>query len=185
MAPIDPWRNFTPVFGAVAFCTTNIEDFRTPLTSNSLTISSTYSPHKRSLRFTSSKRKIIEVIEVDHLKDTNNKRLSWAMPPSGLKPKNENYPKEEDDLQWKIPFDGRQPLMKDDLRWKTTFDGRWPLIEDDIQWKTTFDGRRPLTEDDLWCKSTFEGRRPLTDQLNRPAWGTNCSALVGRGRLTS
>ena len=76
MAPIDPWRNSTPIFGAVAFCTTNIEDFRTPLTSNSSTISSTYSPHKRSLRCTSSKRKIIEVIEVGQLKDTNNKRLS-------------------------------------------------------------------------------------------------------------
>ena len=30
MAPIDLWRNSTPVFGEVAFCTTNIEDFRTP-----------------------------------------------------------------------------------------------------------------------------------------------------------
>ena len=29
MVPIAPWRNSTPVFGAVAFCTTNIEDFRT------------------------------------------------------------------------------------------------------------------------------------------------------------
>ena len=28
MAPIDPWRNSTPDFGAVAFCTTNIEDFK-------------------------------------------------------------------------------------------------------------------------------------------------------------
>ena len=26
MAPIDPWRNSAPDFGAVAFCTTNIED---------------------------------------------------------------------------------------------------------------------------------------------------------------
>ena len=33
MAAIDPWRNSTPHFGAVAFCTTNIEDFRTSLTS--------------------------------------------------------------------------------------------------------------------------------------------------------
>ena len=30
----------------------------------------------------------------------------------------------EDDLRWKMTFDGRQPLMEDDLRWKTTFDGR-------------------------------------------------------------
>ena len=43
MSPIDPWRNATPVFGAVAFCTTNIDDFRTHLTSSSSTISSTYS----------------------------------------------------------------------------------------------------------------------------------------------
>ena len=66
MAPIDPWRNFTPDFGAVVFCTTNIEDFRTPLTSTSSTISSTYSSQKRSLWWTSSKRKILEVIEEKH-----------------------------------------------------------------------------------------------------------------------
>ena len=67
MAPIDPWRNSLPIFGAVAFCTTNIEDVRTPLTSTSSTISSTYLSQKRSLRWTSSKRKIMEVIEVDPL----------------------------------------------------------------------------------------------------------------------
>ena len=80
MAPIDPWRNSTPAFGAVAFCTTNIEDFRTHLTSMSSTISSTYSSQKRSLSWSSSKRKIMEAIEVDQLKDTNNERLSWVMP---------------------------------------------------------------------------------------------------------
>ena len=47
MAPIDPWQNFTPIFGAVAFCMTNMKDFRTPLTSTSLTILSTYSSKKR------------------------------------------------------------------------------------------------------------------------------------------
>ena len=98
----------------VAFCTTNIEDFRTPLTSTS-TISSTYSSQKRSLRWTSSKRKIMEVIEVDQLKDTNNERLRWAMPHSGLKPKNEKDPKEEDDFRWKMTFDGRRSLTEDDL----------------------------------------------------------------------
>ena len=76
MAPIDPWQNFTPIFGAVAFCTTNIKDFRTPLTSTSSTISLTYSFQKRSLWWTSSKRIRREVIEVDQLGDTNNKRLS-------------------------------------------------------------------------------------------------------------
>ena len=109
MAPIDPWQNSTPDFGAVAFCTTNIEDFRTPLTSTSSTISSTYSSQKRSLRWTSSKRKIMEVIEVDQLEDTNNERLSLAMPHSGLKPKNEN------DLLQKAIFDERRPLTEDNL----------------------------------------------------------------------
>ena len=109
MAPIDPWRNSIPDFGAGAFCTTNIEDFRTPLTSTSSTISLTNSSQKRSLRWTSSKRKIIELILVDQLEDTNNERLSLAMPHSGLKPKNENDPKEEDDL------DGRRPLMEDNF----------------------------------------------------------------------
>ena len=51
----------------------------------------------------------MELILVDQLEDTNNKRLSLAMPHSALKPKNENDPKEEDDL------DGRGPLMEDDL----------------------------------------------------------------------
>ena len=61
-----------------------------PLTSTSLTISSTYSWQKRSLRWTSLKRKIMEVIEEDQLECTNNERLSWAKPHSGQKPKNEN-----------------------------------------------------------------------------------------------
>ena len=76
MPPMGLWRNSTPVFGAVAFCTTNIKDFRTPLMSTSSTIPLTYSSQKRSLRWTSSKRKIMEVIEVDQLEDTNNERLS-------------------------------------------------------------------------------------------------------------
>ena len=37
------------------------------------------------------------------------------MPHSGLKPKNENDSKEEEDLRWKITSDGRRPLMEDDL----------------------------------------------------------------------
>ena len=70
MAPIDPWQNSIPIFGA------NIEDFRIHLTSTSSTISSTYSSQKRSLRWTSSKRKIMEVIDIVQLEDTNNERLS-------------------------------------------------------------------------------------------------------------
>ena len=76
MAPIDPWRNSTPDFGAAAFCTTNIEDFRTPLMSTSSTISSTYSSHNRSSRWTSSKVKVMQVIKVDQLEDTNYERLT-------------------------------------------------------------------------------------------------------------
>ena len=37
------------------------------------------------------------------------------MPHSGLKPKNENDPKEEDNLPWKTVLDGGQPSMDDDL----------------------------------------------------------------------
>ena len=54
MVPINPWRNSAPDFGAVAFCATNIEDFRTPLTSTSSTISSTYPSQKRSKGWTRS-----------------------------------------------------------------------------------------------------------------------------------
>ena len=57
----------------------------------------------------------MELILVDQLEDTNNERLSLAMPHSGLKPKNENEPKEEDDIRWKTTFDGRQLLTEDDL----------------------------------------------------------------------
>ena len=57
----------------------------------------------------------MEAMEVDQLEDTNNERLSLAMPHSGLKPKNENEPKEEDDIPLKTTFDGRQFLTEDDL----------------------------------------------------------------------
>ena len=66
----------------------------------------------------------MELILVDQLEDTNNERLSLAMPHSGLKPKNENDPKEEDDL------DGRRPLTEDNFWQKTTFDRRRLLTED-------------------------------------------------------
>ena len=36
MVPIEPWRNSTPFFGAAAFCTTKIGDFRTSSTLSSL-----------------------------------------------------------------------------------------------------------------------------------------------------
>merc|ERR1739844_783508 len=37
MLPLEPWRNSTLFFGAAAFCTTKIDDFRTSLTLSSLT----------------------------------------------------------------------------------------------------------------------------------------------------
>ena len=61
------------------------------------------------------KRKVMEVIEVDQLEDTNNERLSLAMSHSGLKPKYENDTKEEDDLRWRTTFDGRQLVTEDNL----------------------------------------------------------------------
>ena len=36
MLPLEPWRNSTPFFGAAAFCTTKIGDFRTSSTLSSL-----------------------------------------------------------------------------------------------------------------------------------------------------
>ena len=65
---------------------------------------------------------------MDQLEDTNNERLSRAMPHSGLKSKNENDPKKENDIRWKMTFHGRQPLKQ-------------PFMEDDLQWKMTFNGR--------------------------------------------
>ena len=145
MVPIDPWRNSTPVFGAVAFCMTNIEDFRTPLMSTSSTLSSTYLLQKRSLRWTSSKRKIMAVIKVDQLEDTNNERLCWAT----LRTKTQI---------WKWPKRGRWPLLEDSLRWRTTFDGRWPFMEDDLQWKTTM---RTTSKTKRTC-TLLEGTRRWT-----------------------
>ena len=54
------------------------------------------------------------------------------MPHSGLKPKNEKDPKEEDDFGWKMTFDGRRSLTEDDLDddlWrKTTFDSVYSIL---------------------------------------------------------
>ena len=58
----------------------------------------------------------MEVIEEDQLEDTNNERLRWAMPHSGLKPQNEN------DIWQMTTFDSRRPLKEDDLWQKMTFD---------------------------------------------------------------
>ena len=37
MVPMEPWQNSTQVFGAAAFCTTKIDDFRASSTSTSST----------------------------------------------------------------------------------------------------------------------------------------------------
>ena len=42
MVPLELWRNSTPIFGAAAFCTTKIDDFRASLTP---TFSSTLSAY--------------------------------------------------------------------------------------------------------------------------------------------
>ena len=63
----------------------------------------------------------------------------------------------EDDLWWKMTFDGRQPLMDGILWWKTN------IVTGNIWWKTTFDGRQHLMEDRIWWKTTFEGRQHLID----------------------
>ena len=60
MVPLEPWQNSTPFFGAAALCATKIDNFRTYLTTWS-----THSSKRRSLRWTSFKRQIMEVIEVD------------------------------------------------------------------------------------------------------------------------
>ena len=69
MVPLEPWQNSTPFFGAAALCATKIDNFRTYLTTWS-----THSSKRRSLRWTSFKRQIMEVIEVDQqlLREYNN-----------------------------------------------------------------------------------------------------------------
>ena len=47
--------------------------------------------------------------------------------------------------------------MEDNLRWKMTFNGRQPLIEDNLQWETNFDEEDLLMEDDLQLRTTFIG----------------------------
>jgi len=140
MAPIDPWRNSTPDFGAVAFCTTNIEDFRTPLTSTSSTISSTYSLRRHK------KRKA----ELSYA-TLRTKTQKWKGTKRG------RWPSMEDNLWRKTTFDRRRPLTEDDFWWKTTFGEIWPLTEDELWWKTTFDGWQTLTEYNLRWKTTLIG----------------------------
>ena len=41
MAPIDPWQNCTPFFGALAFCRTKIEDFENGVIALTPTVTTT------------------------------------------------------------------------------------------------------------------------------------------------
>ena len=61
------WQNSTPILGAAAFCTTKIGNFRASLTFTSLTTWSTHSSERWSLKWTSSKRQIMVVFEMDQL----------------------------------------------------------------------------------------------------------------------
>ena len=70
MVQLEPWQNSTPFFGAAAICTTKIDDFRASLLLTSLMSWSNHSSKRRSLRWTSSKGQIMEVVEVDHVEET-------------------------------------------------------------------------------------------------------------------
>ena len=48
MVPIELWRNFTPLFGAVTFCMAKIDDFRASLRSTSSKTLATYLSKRRS-----------------------------------------------------------------------------------------------------------------------------------------
>ena len=41
MVPLEPWRNSTPLFGAVAFCRTKIEDFENGVIALTPTVTTT------------------------------------------------------------------------------------------------------------------------------------------------
>ena len=72
----------------------------------------------------------------------------------------------------------RRVSMEDNLRWKMTFDGRHPLIEENLLWKTTFDGRQPLIEQDIFCNIYY-----LSDFM--PDYKSLMSADKGNGSSNS
>ena len=158
MAPIDPWRNSTPIFGAVAFCMTNIDDYRTSLTSTSLTKSWTYSLQKRSLRWTSSEGLNVGTVPTFKMHNVGTVP-KFKMHNAETVPTNKMH-----DIGTELSYatlrtktqKWKWPLMEDNLWLKTTFNRRRPSMEDDLWQKTTFDGRRPLMEDDLCRKTTFD-----------------------------
>ena len=59
--------------------------------------------------------------------------------------------------------------MEDNLRWKMTFNGKRLSMEDVLRWKTTFNGRRPPFDGGtLGGKTSFDGRQPLKENRFRP-----------------
>ena len=70
MVPSEPWENSILFFGAAAFCTTKIDDFRVSSTLSSMTTWLTHSSKRRLLSCTSSKRQIVDIIQVDQLGGT-------------------------------------------------------------------------------------------------------------------
>ena len=75
MVPIEPWRNSTPFFGAVAFCTTKIDYIRASLTLTSLNTLATGDLFNEE-----------EVIEVDQLEEKNGVKNNMPMPESHTVP---------------------------------------------------------------------------------------------------
>ena len=70
MVPLEHWQNSITFFGVAVIFATKIANFRAPLTLTSLTTWSTHSSKRKSLRWASSQRNIMEVIEVDHVEET-------------------------------------------------------------------------------------------------------------------
>ena len=72
MVPLEHWQNSITFFGVAVIFATKIANFRAPLTLTSLTTWSTHSSKRMSLRWTSLKRLIMELILVDHGEETNS-----------------------------------------------------------------------------------------------------------------
>ena len=58
----------------------------------------------------------------------------------------------DENLLWKMTFQGRQQFVEDNIHGKTTFN------EKNLRWKTTDDGRQPSMEDNLLRIDIFHER---------------------------
>jgi len=196
MVPLEPRRNSTPFFCAAAHSMTKIYDFRAYSMLSSLMTWSIHSSKRRPLRWTSSKRQIMKVIEVDHVEETNSEGHWGKTSSEGTVPmfkkhnvgtvptfkmhnvgtvptyKTHNvgtvptYNLMEDNLSGRMTFKGGRPLAEDNLWRKTIFDGRRPLREDKLWWKRTFERRLPLMEDNLCRKTTFDSVYSILPEKN-------------------